>query len=136
LVPLLTLIRYKLELTTPGLVVFREPLQQTDRLAGLFHLKIRRLVHELVHIFLLVRRRRMHNDLFVGRVSQDISQGVQTLENDQRLDSSELESLEGVVDSVAVLSGVLGNLVEVLLDKLLLLYELDIGQGFGGQLDS
>ena len=49
------------------------------------------------------------------------------------LDGTELEGLERVFDTEAVLAGVLTNFVEVALDKLLLLDEPDVRKGFSSK---
>lgn len=49
------------------------------------------------------------------------------------LGSTKLQSLQGILNTVANTAGILGNLIEVALDELLLLDELDIAKGLGGQ---
>lgn len=60
---------------------------------------------------------RVHNDLGPGRVTEPVPCHLEVLPDDERLDGSELETAEGVVDAEAVLAGVLRDLVKVLLDQ-------------------
>ena len=80
----------------------------------------------------------MQNDLKLtaSGVPEDIARDVKVLPDDQGLDSTKLKRLESVLDTKAVLAGVLTNFVEVLLDELLLLDELDVGKRLRGKLNS
>lgn len=71
-----------------------------------------------------------------GTVTKDVARDIEVLPDDKRLNSAEFESLERVLDTVAVLPGVLADLIEVLLNEPLLLDELDVREGLGGELDS
>jgi len=71
----------------------------------------------------------------VGSVLQDVSHGLEVLPNDQGLNGSHVESLEGILDSEDELSSVESDLIEELLDELLLLDELDVGERVGGEID-
>jgi hypothetical protein len=75
------------------------------------------------------------DDLLAGGVAQGVPRDVEVLPYDERLDGTEVERLEGVLDTEAVPAGVLTDFVEVLLDELLLLDKLDVGERFGGQFD-
>ena len=56
--------------------------------------------------------------------------------DNQDFTSAGFKSLQGVVDSIANLSTILTDLVEIFPDELLLLNELDIAQRFSSELDS
>jgi hypothetical protein len=75
------------------------------------------------------------DDLLAGGVTQGVARDVEVLPYDERLDGTEVERLEGVLDTEAVPAGVLTDFVEVLLNELLLLDKLDVGERFGGQFD-
>jgi hypothetical protein len=77
----------------------------------------------------------VEDDLSACRALQNPASNFQVLEDNQRLSSTCLESLEGIVDTVADLARVLGDVVKVLVDELLLLDELDIAEGLSSQLD-
>jgi hypothetical protein len=70
------------------------------------------------------------------RISKGVSNSVQALPDDQGLHGSHIQSLECIDDTETVLSGVQSNLVEISLNKSLLLDELDVGERVGGQFDS
>ena len=70
-----------------------------------------------------------------GSIPENVTRDVQVLPYDKRLDSTQLECLERVVNTEAVLSGILTDLVEVLLDQLLLLHELDVRQSLSCKLN-
>ena len=59
---------------------------------------------------------------------EDISGNLQILPHDQSLDGTHLETFKGIGDTETVLAGVERNLVKVLLDQLLLLDKLDVGE--------
>lgn len=59
-------------------------------------------------------------------ISQNVSRKIQVLPDNERLDSTEFQGLEGVINTINVLAGILRDFVEVLLDQLLLLHELDV----------
>lgn len=71
-----------------------------------------------------------------GRVTKNETSYVQIFPNNQSFNSTKLECLESVGNAKAVFARVLADLIKVLLDQLLLLDELDIGQRFRGQIDS
>jgi hypothetical protein len=58
---------------------------------------------------------------------------IQIFKDNQSLGGTSLQGFQCVVDTVADLSGVLGNVVKVLVDKLLLLDELDVAEGLARQ---
>ena len=70
-----------------------------------------------------------------GSIPENVTRDVQVLPYDKRLDSTQLECLERVVNTEAVLSGILADLVEVALNKLLLLHELDVRERLSCQLN-
>ena len=70
-----------------------------------------------------------------GSIPENVTRDVQVLPYDKRLDSTQLECLERVVDTEAVLARVLTDFVKVLLDESLFLDEFDVGEGLGGQFD-
>jgi hypothetical protein len=76
------------------------------------------------------------DDLTAVAVFENPAGDLKVLEDDQSLDGTELESLEGVLNAVANLASVLANLLKVLSDELLLLDELDVAESLGRQLDS
>ncbi len=61
-----------------------------------------------------------------GSITQDVSSNVEVLPDDQSLYSTEFESSESVVHTKAVFSSILADFIEVLLNKLLLLHELNV----------
>jgi hypothetical protein len=67
-----------------------------------------------------------------GGIAKYVTGHVQVLPDDQGLDSTKLKRLQCIIDTEAVPARVHADLVEILLDQLLLLYELDVGKGFGG----
>lgn len=68
--------------------------------------------------------------------SEDISSDLQILPYDQCLDGTHVETLECIGDTETVFAGIERDLVKVLLDQLLLLDELDVGQRVSCELDS
>ena len=74
--------------------------------------------------------------LTAGGVAEGVAGNVQSLPDNQCLDSTHVQSLERVDDTETVLSSVQSDLVKVLLDQTLLLDELDVGQRIGSKLDS
>lgn len=68
-------------------------------------------------------------------VAKAVAGNVEVLPDDESLDCSELEGFERILDTEAVFSCILTDLIEVFLDEPLLLDEFDVGQGFGCQLD-
>jgi hypothetical protein len=77
----------------------------------------------------------VQDDFSAFRALQDPAGDFQILKDNQSLGGAGLQRLQGVVDSVADLAGVLGDVVKVLVDKLLLLDELDVAEGLARQLD-
>ena len=77
----------------------------------------------------------MQGDEVAVGVLEDPAVDLQVLEDDESLNSTELKSLEGIVDTVTDTAGILGNLLKVLSDELLLLNELDVAESLGGQLN-
>lgn len=61
---------------------------------------------------------------------------LQVLKNNEGFDSTKLQGLESVVDTVTDTAGILADLFEVLADQLLFLDELDVAKSLRGQLDS
>ena len=72
----------------------------------------------------------------VGSITKNITGDVEVLQDDQSFYGAELESLESVFDTEAISASILADLVEILLDELLLLHELDIGEGLRSEFDS
>lgn len=130
----LRFVGHKFERGTKVLVLLGEPLEQGLRLGSGFHLQSSRLVHELLPV--LIGGGRVHDDLLAGGISERVSGNVQVLPDNQGLHCTHIESFEGVDNAETVLSGVEGDLVEVLLNQSFLLYELDVGQRVGSELDS
>lgn len=130
----LRFVGHKFERGTKVLVLLSEPLEQGLRLGSRFHLQSSRLVHELLSV--LVSGGGVHDDLLAGGVSERVSGNVQVLPDNQGLHCTHIESFEGVDNTETVLSGVEGDLVKVLLNQSFLLYELDVGQRVGSELDS
>lgn len=133
LVTLTGSVRHELQLRTKVLVGFRQPLQEGGRLDD-FHLTAGLLVLEQLTVAFLGLRG-VQDDLRTSGILQNPAGDVQVLEDDQSLGGTELQSLEGILDTVANLAGILGDLLEVLADQLLLLDELDAAQGLSCQLD-
>lgn len=115
----------ELEVRAELLVLIGEPLEQRLGLNDLLHLEASGLVDELLALLLLLLVR-VDDDLFASRIAKDVAGDVQALPDDQGLHGTKFEGLEGVVDTEAVLAGILADLVEVALNELLLLYELDV----------
>lgn len=124
----------KFKVGTKVTVLLGEPLKH-GALVDDFHLLTGFLVHEDASVFFL-QFGGMKNDLRTLGALEDPASNLQVLEDDQSLSSTSLQSLEGVVDTVADLARVLGDVVEVLVDELLLLDELDIAEGLTSQLYS
>lgn len=61
---------------------------------------------------------------------------VQVFPDNERFHSTKLKSLERILDTKAVFAGILTDLVEVLLNELLFLDELDVGQRLRGEFNS
>ena len=68
-------------------------------------------------------------------IAENISSDVEVFPDNEGLDGTKLQCLQRILDTVAVLSGVLADLVEVPLDELLLLDELHVGQRLRCKLD-
>mmetsp|Transcript_11687 Transcript_11687/g.39916 ORF Transcript_11687/g.39916 Transcript_11687/m.39916 type:complete len:390 (-) Transcript_11687:634-1803(-) len=131
---LLGAVRDELERGAEALVVLREPL---DELLLLDHLELRarlRVVEEGLVLGLLVREVQ-HGLLPRGVVLEHVAVHLEVLVDEQRLHSTHLERAERVLHAKAVAARVLGNLLEVLGDELLLLYELDVREHLRGELD-
>lgn len=71
-----------------------------------------------------------------GSVAQDVAGNVKVLPDDERLNGTKIERLQGIVHTEAVLARVLADFVEVSLNKLLLLHELDVGKRLRREFDS
>jgi hypothetical protein len=67
-----------------------------------------------------------------GRIAKNEAGDVQILPNNQGFSSTKLERLESVGNTEAVFTRILADLIKILLNQLLLLNELDIGQRFRG----
>lgn len=97
----------------------------------------------------------MNDDVLAGRGAEGVTGDIEVLVDDERLDGRHLEGAKGVFDAEAVLAGIVGDFVEILLNEpvrsqsathchrtqqranaLLLLDEFDVGQRFGSELDS
>lgn len=68
-------------------------------------------------------------------IPQNMSDRVQVLPDDQSFHCTHIQSLQGVGDTEAVLAGIEGDLVKVLLDESLLLDEFNVRERVGGELD-
>jgi hypothetical protein len=71
-----------------------------------------------------------------SRIAKNEARNVQVFPNDECFNGTKLKRLEGINDTEAVFARILADLIKVLLDQLLLLDKLDIGQGFRGKVDS
>lgn len=69
-------------------------------------------------------------------VAENITGNIEILPDDEGFHGSELEALEGVIDTETIPPSVLTNLVKVSLDEPLLLNKLDVRQRFACKLDS
>ncbi|KAH4126672.1 hypothetical protein HBH47_045340 [Parastagonospora nodorum] len=98
------------------------------------HLLASLLVHEKTAILLLLLGR-VQDDLAAFGALQNPAGDLQILKDNQGLGSTSLQSLQSVVDTVADLARVLGDVVKVLVDELLLLDELDVAERLPSQLD-
>lgn len=116
-------------------VLLGNPLEERHGLDNL-HLLLGLLVHEQGTVLSLLLLGGVQDDLVSSGILENPAVDLQVLEDDEGLHSTELEGLECVVDTVTDASSVLGDLLEVLSDKLLLLDELDVAEGLGGELDS
>ena len=99
------------------------------------HLLTCLLVHETVAAGLLLCLGSMQDDLGSVAILENPAVDLEVLEDDEGLDGAKLQSLEGILNTVADAAGILANLLEVLADELLLLDELDVSEGLGRQLD-
>jgi hypothetical protein len=68
-------------------------------------------------------------------ITEDVTSDVKTLPHDERLNGTKLQRLQCVFDTEAVATGVLTDLIEVLLNEFLLLDELDVRQRLGCELN-
>lgn len=125
----------KLQLCSEILVLFRQPLKEVLRLGSLLHLQTSILVQEFLPILLTERgdstgrslnlgvgsggrgSTDVNNDLGAGGRAEGMANDIEILPDDEGLDGSHLESMEGVVDAEAVLARVVRDLVEVALDQ-------------------
>jgi hypothetical protein len=64
-------------------------------------------------------------------ITQNVAHGVEIFPHDQSLDSTEIQSFQGVVNAEAVFTSILADLIEISLDKFLLLNEFDVGKRLG-----
>jgi hypothetical protein len=133
LVALRGTVRDEFQVGTKVAVLFSEPLEH-GALLNDFHLLSSLLVHEDAAVRLL-RLGGVEDDFRACRALQHPASDFQVLKDDQSLGSTCLEGLEGVVDTVADLARVLGNVVKVLVDQLLLLDELDVAERLSSQLN-
>lgn len=134
LVALSRSVRHKLKCGTKVLVVLRNPFKE-GLLGNNVHLLASLLVEELVSVGLLLLLGGVEDSLTAVAVLEDPAGDLKVLEDNQSLDGTELKGLEGILNTVANLAGILANLLEVLSNKLLLLDELDVTEGLGRQLD-
>ncbi len=124
----------ELEVSTKVAVLLGEPLKH-GALVYDFHFLTSLLVHEDASI-LFLRLGGVENDFRARRALENPASDLQVLEDDQSLSGTSLERLQGVVDTVADLARILGDVVEVLVDELLLLDELDVAERLASQLNS
>lgn len=127
-------VRDELESSTEILVVLGNPLQEGALLDNL-HLLAGGLVEEHVAAGLLLSLSQVEDDILAFRVAKSVAGNFEVLKDDQSLDSTELESLEGIFETVADLAGVLANLFKVLANELLLLDKLDVAERLSRQLN-
>jgi hypothetical protein len=121
----------KLERGSKVAVLFGEPLQHGS-LVDNFHFLASVLVHEYASV-LLHQLGGVQNHLgAVGRL-EDPASDFQILKDNQCLGCASLESFESVVDAVADLARVFGDVVKVDVDELLFLDELDIAERLSRQ---
>ncbi|KAI3478310.1 hypothetical protein L1887_59786 [Cichorium endivia] len=115
-------------------VVFCEPLEERHGFLDLLHGLAGGAVHETRAVLLLLLGE--HEDVLGAvRVLEHVAHHVEVLPHDECLDGTQVERFEGVVEAEAVLASLHGDLVKVLLDELLLLDELDVGERLCGELD-
>lgn len=69
-------------------------------------------------------------------ISEYISGDIQIFPDNKRLDGAEFQTLESIVDTKAVFTGILADFIEVALDQFLLLYELHVGERLCSKFDS
>lgn len=131
-------VRYKLQVSTKILVVLSDPLQE-GFLVGNLHFLASSSVGLVSKLFALARHLLLlgsvDNVLGASGILEGPSGNLQVLKHDKCLDSSELQRLEGVVDTVADTTGILADFFKVLSDQLLLLNELDVAKSLRSQLD-
>ena len=127
-------IRNELKRGTEVLVVLSNPFKE-GFLSNDLHLLASLLVEELVAVALLLLLGGVEDDITAVAVPEDPAGDLEVLKDDESLDSTELKGLEGVINTVADLAGILANFLEVLSNELLLLDELDVAEGLGRQLD-
>ena len=127
-------IRNELKRGTEVLIVLSNPFKE-GLLRNDLHLLASLLVEELVAVGLLLLLGGVEDDITAVAVPEDPAGDLEVLKDDESLDSTELKGLEGVINTVADLAGILANFLEVLSNELLLLDELDVAEGLGRQLD-
>lgn len=116
-------------------VLLSNPLEEGHGLDNL-HLLLGLFVHEQGTVLGLLLLGGVQGDQVSVGVLENPAVDLQVLKDDESLNSTELEGLECVVDTVTDAAGVLGDLLKVLSDKLLLLDELDVAESLGGELNS
>ena len=133
LVALTRTVRDEFERRAEVLVALGKPLEE-GALVDEFHFLSRLFVREhfAVGFLALVG---VENDFGSGGGFQDPAGDFQVLVNDKGLAGAGLHGFERVVDAVAYFAAVEADFVEVFPDELLLLYELDVAEGFSCELD-
>lgn len=116
-------------------VLLGNPLKEGHGLDDL-HFLLSFLVHEQGAVLGLLLLGGVQGDQVSVGILEHPPVDLQVLEDDESLNSTELEGLESVVDTVTDASSILGDLLKVLSDELLLLDELDIAECLCGELNS
>ena len=71
-----------------------------------------------------------------GGIPENVSGDVEVFPDNKRFDGSHIQSFESILDTKAVFTRILADFIKVVLDQLLLLHELDIGERFRCELNS
>lgn len=100
-----------------------------------FHLLTSFLIQEHIPAAALLQFGGVENVLASVAILQDPAGDFQILKDNESLNSAKFQGLQSVLNTIADLAGVLANLLEVLIDKFLLLDEFDVAESLGGQLN-
>ena len=118
---------------TEVLVVLSNPLKERSLLDNL-HLLSALLIEELFAVGLLDLGG-VQGDLLARRSLQDPAGNVQVLVDNEGFGSTEFQSFESILNTVADTAGILTDLLKVFANQLLLLDKLDISESLSSEFD-